>query len=148
MLWMPKIYMGSRRHWLDLWKRNQLMVMSLRAWKVLELQVTGNKENTQQPNIVIFPQSDFLLAVERDTVLGQPKTPMGWVTQGGFGDREQNTLGAFITLLPSTLLKMPHWPYNNKAGFPVCSGESPAVSGNLDLQYILFQKLLLTFHEQ
>lgn len=77
MLWMLKIYMGSRRHWLDLWKINQLMVMPLRTWKVLELQVTGNKENTQQPNIVIFPQSDFLLAVERDTVLGQPKTPMG-----------------------------------------------------------------------
>lgn len=32
--------------------------------------VAGNKENTQQPDIVIFPQSDLLLALVRNTVLG------------------------------------------------------------------------------
>lgn len=67
---MLKIYMGSRRHRLDSWKKNQSVVMPVRAWKVLELQVTGNKENTLQPSIVMLPWSDLLLAVVRNTVLG------------------------------------------------------------------------------
>lgn len=85
MLWMLKIYMGSRRHCLDSWKENQSVVMPVRAWKVLELQVIGNKENTLQPSIVMLPWSDLPLAVERNTVRANPK--LTWnESLGGSGD--------------------------------------------------------------
>lgn len=136
---MLKIYMGSRRHWLDLWKINQLMVMPLRTWKVLELQVTGNKENTQQPNIVIFPEW-LSFGCWKGYCSGPTQNPHGMSHSGRiWWHREQNTFSALSACFPAPSLRWPCWPYNNKAGFPVCSGESPGVSGNFDLQYILFK---------
>lgn len=62
--------------------------------------------------------------------------------------REQNILSALSPWFPAPSMRSLHWPYNNKAVSPIYSGEIPGVSGNVDLQYILFQKLLLTYSEQ
>lgn len=58
--------------------------------------------------------------------------------------REQNILSALSPCFPAPSIRSLHWPYNNKAGSPIYSGEIPGVSGNFDLQYIHFQKPLLT----